>query len=337
MFNAKFPDEAFSRIKRQTLEGFKQNKSQPAAVASDVIAKINFGPDNILGMNESGTETTVNNITLDDIQNYYDNNMTNRGMKVVVVGDVKEAEILPKLAFLNKLPNKKVELPKVAATPMPHDQSRVYLVDVPKAAQTEFRVGYSTDLKYDATGEYYKAGLMNYILGGAFNSRLNLNLREDKGWTYGARSSFGSDQYDGDFIFSSGIKAEATDSALIEVVKELKSYSSDGITDEELNFMKSAIGQRDALRYETGIQKAGFIRTILDYNLPANYTAVQAKILRDMTKKEIDALAKKYVDADKLNMLMVGDKARILSGLEKLGYPIVELDTDGKPVEKKAF
>lgn len=337
MFNPTFPTEAFDRIKRQTLEGFKQNKSQPAAVASDVIAKINYGPDNILGMNESGTETTVANITLDDVRDYYNRNMTNKGMKVVIVGDVKEAEILPKLAFLNKLPNKKVELPSVAATPMPNDKSQIYLVDIPKAAQTEFRVGYNTHLKYDATGEYYKAGLMNYILGGGFNSRLNLNLREDKGWTYGARSSFSADEYDGDFVFSSGIKAGATDSALIEVIKELKNYEQNGVTDEELAFMKSAIGQRDALRYETSIQKAGFIRTILDYNLPANYTATQAKILKDITKREIDELAARHLDADKLNMLMVGDKALILPGLQKLGYPIVELDADGKPVEKKAF
>ena len=258
-------------------------------------------------------------------------------MKVVIVGDVKEAEILPKLAFLDRLPNKHIELPKVAATPLPNGQSQIYLVDIPKAAQTEFRVGYNTGLKYDATGEYYKVGLMNYILGGAFNSRLNLNLREDKGWTYGARSSFSGDEYDGDFEFSSGIKAEATDSALYEVVKELKNYSANGITDDELAFMKSAIGQRDALRYETGIQKAGFIRTILDYNLPANYAQIQQKILKGMTKKEIDALAKKYVDANKLNMLLVGDKAKILPGLKRLGYPIVELDVEGKPVDKKAF
>jgi zinc protease len=337
MFNPLFPDEAFQRIKRQTMEGFKQSKSQPAAVASDIIAKINYGPNNILGMSEGGTETTVSNITLEDIKDYYNNYMTNKGMKVVIVGDVKETEILPKLAFLNKLPNKKVELPKVAATPLPHGQSQIYLVDIPKAAQTEFRVGYNTGLKYDATGEYYKAGLMNYILGGAFNSRLNLNLREDKGWTYGARSSFSGDEYDGDFEFSSGIKADATDSALMEVVKELKNYSSEGITEEELAFMKNAIGQRDALRYETGIQKAGFIRTILDYNLPANYTETQQKILKNMTKKDIDALAKKYVDANQLNMLLVGDKAKILPGLKKMGYPIIELDADGKPLEKKAF
>ncbi|MEO8404331.1 MAG: pitrilysin family protein, partial [Chitinophagaceae bacterium] len=273
MFNPAFPDDAFQRMKRQTLEGFKQNKAQPAVVASDIFAKLNYGPNNILGMSEGGTETTVSNISLDDVKHYYNNYMTTQGMKVVIVGDVTEAEVLPKLTFLNKLPNKKVEVPKVTATPMPNNESKIYLVDIPKAAQTEFRVGYNTNLKYDATGEYYKAGLMNYILGGAFNSRLNLNLREDKGWTYGARSSFGGDEYDGDFEFSSGIKAGATDSALIEVVKELKSYSADGITDEELSFMKSAVGQRDALRYETGIQKAGFIRTILDYNLPPNFTA----------------------------------------------------------------
>jgi zinc protease len=337
MFSPNFTETAFNRIKKQTLESFKQMKSQPAAVASDVIGKINYGPNNILGMSEDGTEESVKNITLADVQNYYNNYMTNKGMKVVIVGDIKQAEILPKLAFLDKLPNKKIELPKVAATPLSHEEAKVYLVDVPKAAQTEFRVGYNTGLKYDATGEFYKAGLMNYILGGAFNSHLNLNLREDKGWTYGARSSFNGDEYSGDFEFSSGIRADATDSALVEVVKELKNYSATGITPDELAFMRSAIGQRDALRYETGFQKAGFIRNILDYNLPANYTEIQAKILKSMTKAEIDALAKKYIDAGKLNILLVGDKAKILPGLQKLGYPIVELDIDGKPVGKKGF
>ncbi|TMI80763.1 MAG: insulinase family protein, partial [Bacteroidetes bacterium] len=329
MSNPKFTEDAF--------ESFKVMKSQPATVANDVIAKINYGPNNILGMSETGTEETVKNISLQDIQNYYDNDMTTDGMKVVIVGDVKQTEILPKLAFLNKLPNKKIELPKVSATPLPTEKSKIYLVDVPKAAQTEFRVGYNTDLKYDATGEFYKAGLMNYALGGSFNSRLNLNLREDKGWTYGARSTFDGDEYSGDFEFSSGIKADATDSALVEVVKELKNYSESGITNDELAFMKSAIGQRDALRYETGFQKAGFIRNILEYNLPANYTEMQSKILNGMSKQDIDALAKKYVDAGKLNMLLVGDKAKILPGLQKLGYPIVELDADGKPADKKAF
>jgi len=337
MFNPNFTEATFKRIQRQNVEQLKQAKSQPAFVASSVFAKVNYGADNIMSMDQSGTETTLNNITLDDVKNYYNNYMTSNGARMVVVGDIKESEILPKLAFLNKLPNKKIEFPKVDVTPKPVDKAKIYLVDVPKAAQTEFRVGYPTGLKYDATGEFYKMSLVNFSLGGGFNSRLNLNLREDKGWTYGARSSFDADDYTGTFSFSSGIRADATDSALYEVVKEIKDYEANGVTNEELAFMKSAIGQRDALRYETGPQKAQFISRMLKYNLPANYVETQNKILQTMTKKEIDALAKKWIRPEKLNMLLVGDKAKILAGLQRLGYPIVELDADGVPTEKRGF
>jgi zinc protease len=202
-------------------------------------------------------------------------------------------------------------------------------VDVPKAAQTEFRVGYVTGLKYDATGEYYKAGLMNYALGGAFNSRVNLNLREDKGWTYGARSGFSGDKYTGEFVFSAGIKAAATDSALVEVINELTKYAKAGIQDSELSFMRSAIGQRDALRYETGFQKTSFIANILRYNLPGDFVDQQNKIVSTISKDELNTLASKWIDTSKLNILLVGDKANILPGLKRLGYEIVELDVNG--------
>lgn len=336
MFNPKFTQAAFDRIKKQNLESFKVAKTQPASVADAVFDKLNYGAGNILGISGDGNEETVKNFTLADIQNYYDNYMTSEGTQVVVVGDIKEDEIVPKLSFISNLPDKKITIPDVAAAP-PVEKTKIYLVDVPKAAQTEFRVGYVTGLKYDGTGEYYKAGLMNYTLGGTFNSRLNMNLREDKGWTYGARSGFSGNKETGDFSFSSGIRANATDSALIEIMKELKNYADNGITDEELTFMKSAIGQRDALRYETGFQKAGFIGNILDYNLPADYVDQQNKILAGMTKDDVNALAKKWITSGKMNILVVGDKAKILPGLQKLGYDIIELDTDGNPVEKKGF
>lgn len=336
IFRPKFTQDAFNRIQKQTLESFKVAKTQPAAVADDVFAKINYGANHILGISGDGNEETVKSFTLADIQSYYDNYMTSQGVEVVIVGAVKEEEILPKLNFLNNLPNKKISIPQIAAAPAV-DKTKIYLVDVPKSAQTEFRVGYVTGLKYDATGEYFKSGLMNYALGGAFNSRLNLNLREDKGWTYGARSGFSGGKQTGDFEFSSGIRANATDSAMIEIIKELKDYSEKGITSEELTFLKSAIGQRDALRYETGFQKAGFIGNILDYNLPGDYVDQQSKIVAGISKEEIDALAKKYVNPAKMNILVVGDKAKILPGLEKLGYEIILLDADGKPAEKKAF
>ena len=337
MFNPKFTEAAFSRIQKQNLESFKQTKADPAAVADLVFAKVNYGPNNIVSMSEAGTEYTIKNMTLQDVENYYKNYMTSQGAKLVVVGDVSQAEILPKLTFLNKLPNKKIDLPKVVSTGIAIDKTKVYLVDIPKAAQSQFRVGYATGLKYDATGDYYKARLMNYNLGSDFNSRLNLNLREDKGWTYGARSSFTGDEYIGDFEFSSGIRADATDSALVEVMKEIKNYRENGITEAELKFMKNSLGQRDALQYETGLQKAGFIGRILNYNLPANYVDQQNKILAKLTKQEVDAVAKKMLAPEKMNILLVGDKAKIMEGVKKLGYEIIELDADGKKIEKKAF
>ena len=336
MFRPNFTENAFSRIKKQTLDAFRLAKAQPSQVADVVFSKLNYGPNHILGISERGTEETVNNISLSDVQNYYNNYITSQGVKVVVVGDITEQEIVPKLGFLNKLPNKKIVLPKVDPSPAV-DKTKVFLVDIPKSAQSEFRVGYTTGLKYDATGEFYRSRLMNYALGGDFSSRLNLNLREDKGWTYGARSVFFGDNLTGEFEFSAGIRADATDSALVEVMNELKNYSTNGITEAELAFMKNSLGQRDALSYETPGQKAVFIRRILEYNLPANYIDQQNKILAKMTKAEIDAVAKKYIKPEKTNILLVGDKAKIYEGVKKLGYEIIELDVDGKKVEKKAF
>jgi len=328
MLNPKFSQDAFNRIQKQAIEGFKQAKSQPAFVATEIFAKMNYG-GSILGLSESGTEYTIKNLTLKDVEDYYNNNMTSKASKLVVVGDISEKEILDKLAFMKKLPAIDIVIPPVPSMPVV-DKTRIYLVDVPKAAQTEFRVGGVTGLKYDATGEYYLATLTNFPLGGGFNSRINMNLREDKGWTYGARSGFAGDKYSGTFSFSSGIRANATDSALVEVMKELKNYSLTGITEEELKFMKSALGQRDALSYETPFQKAGFIGRILDYDLPANFVDEQNKILANLTKASVDKTAAKWIKPETTNILLVGDKVKILPGLEKLGYEIIELDVNGK-------
>ena len=328
MLNPKFTEENFSRIKRQLEQRIKNSKTQPSGVAGDVYARLNYAASNILGAPDAGTAATIANITLADIQAYYDNYITSVDGRVVIVGDVKESDVMPKLSFLNKLPAKTVALPVPPAAPAV-DKTKIYLVNIPKAAQTEFRVGGVTNLKYDALGEYYKAILTNYALGGAFNSRINLNLREDKGWTYGARSGFAGDKYTGTFTFSSSIKASATDSALYEVLKEIKQYAATGITPEELAFMKKSIGQSDARNYETGVQKAAFIGRILEYNLPADYVSKQNMILNTITKKEIDAISKKYLDVNKMNILLVGDKDLILPGLKRLGYDIIELDADG--------
>jgi zinc protease len=202
-------------------------------------------------------------------------------------------------------------------------------VNIPRAAQTEFRIGNVTGLKYDATGEYYRTNLMNFTLGGGFNGRVNINLREDKGWTYGARSNFSGDKYSGGFTFSSGIRADATDSALYEVINEIRNYAIHGVTPEEIAFMQSSIGQSDARNYETAAQKSSFISRMLVYDLPADYVKKQQAILKGIKKDELDLLSKKYFNVDKINIVLVGDKKKIAPGLERLGYEIIELDADG--------
>ncbi|HEU4470401.1 MAG TPA: pitrilysin family protein, partial [Flavisolibacter sp.] len=337
MFNPKFSEEAFNRLKKQTMESLKLQKAQPAIVASAVFARLNYGPNNILGISQSGTEETVGNISLDDIKGYYNNYMTSQDAKVVVVGDITEAEVLAKLAFLNRLPKKKINLPKPQASAAV-DKTKVYLVDVPKAAQSEFRVGYATDMKYDPTGDFYRAYLMNYPLGTGFTSRLNQDLRETKGWTYGARSAFSGDKYGSNFQFSSGIRAGVTDSALAVVMGHMNSYLENGPTQAEVDFMKTAVAQSDALNYETSFQKAAFIRRILEYGLTPDFVAQQNKILKSMTPEQMKSMAAKYLQPEKMNILLVGDKAKILEGVKKLGYEVIELDADGNKVEaKKAF
>jgi zinc protease len=324
-----FTQDNLDRIKGQVLSNLKNSKQNASYVAGIAYNKMMYGNNNILGLPSTGTPKTIEGITLSDIENYYNNTISKLNANIVVVGDYKDADITKLMSIVEKLPSKKLDIP-VPAKAKTTDNKTVYIVNIPKAAQTEFRIGYPTNMLYDATGEYYKSTLMNFPLGGAFNSHINLNLREDKAWTYGARANFGASKYTGTYTFSSGIKTPVTDSALIEVMKELNSYASTGITKEELRFTKNAIGQSDARKYETGMQKAGFISNMMYYNLPSTYVAQQNKILNSITKAQIDALAKKWITPTKMMIVLAGDKDKIAPGIQKLGYNIVELDSDGE-------
>ena len=173
---------------------------------------------------------------------------------------------------------------------------------------------------------------MNYTLGGAFNSRINLNLREDKGYTYGARSGFNGGETRGTYRASAGVRADTTAASITEFVKEISDFHKNGITEKELAFTKSAIGQRDARAYETPSQKLGFLSQMMTYNLEPSFVDEQAAILQNITKTEIDALAAKHLNLNDMVMVVVGDKAKHLDEVKALGYPVVELDPDGNPL-----
>jgi zinc protease len=329
LFHPKFTQEALDRIKKQTLQGFQIAKTQSTNIASSVYSKILYGKDNIRTYGLSGNEQTVPNITLADVQAYYDNYFAPNLVSIVVVGDITEAAVKSKLAFLNNWKEKQITIPAANAVGKPVEKNTLYIVDVPHAAQSEIRIGYVTGLNYDATGTYYKLGLANYALGGGFDSRLNLDLREEKGWTYGASSGFNSGKFGGTFTAAAGVRAASTDSAVMEFVKDIRKYAENGIASTELAFTQSSIGQSDALKYETNSQKASFLSRIQNYNLKADFVDQQSKILAGITKDQIDELAKKYLDTGGMVILVVGDKEKIMPGLLKLGYNMVELDADG--------
>ena len=330
----KFDVKDFERIVKQTIEQNKIQQSQPPFIANNVFNKTLYGINSIKSTPTSGYNETLTKLTLADITDFYAKAYAPNLAKLVVVGNVEQKEIMPKLQFLDQWKPRKTELPKFKKA-APIAKTKIYLVDKPKSAQSEIRVGYVTDKPYDATGEYYQSGLMAFTLGGAFNSRVNLNMREDKGWTYGCRAGFSANKDDGVFAGAGAFKINATDSAVVEFMKEFKNYAEKGISDEELAFMKSSIGQRDALRYESNQQKAFFLANILNYNLPKNYTEKQAKVVQSTTAKDINNLAKKYINTDKMNIIVVGDKKVVLAGLQKLGYEVVELDSNGLPYVAK--
>ena len=331
MFRPKFSQEDFDRLKKQQLEGIANQATQPVAIANNVYGKLLYGESDIRAVPVLGTEATVKSISLDDVKKFYADNFSPSVTNLVVVGDLDQSQVLGKLGFLKEWQSRNVTIP-APQTGKPVDQTRIYLVDKESAPQSQIRVGYLTGLPFDATGEYYKTFLMNYVLGGAFNSRINLNLREDKGWTYGAGSGFASTEVAGPFTAQAGVRGNATDSSVVEIMKEIKNYHHKGMTADELAFLRNSVGQSEARQYETPFQKAGFLNQIIRYGLDKDFVEKRNEILRTVTAEELSALAKKQLPADKMHILVVGDKKKVKPGLEKLGYEVVELDKEGKPV-----
>ena len=328
MMKAKLTDDDYARLKNQQMESIANQVNEPTTLANNQGMKVLYGDNHIMGVPAIGTAETLEGVTLTDVQEYYENKFAPNISNLVIVGDVEKEEILGKLDFLKNWEKRDVAYPEKPAPPT-QGATKIYLVDKPGAAQSEIRMGYLA-LPYDASGEYYKAKLMNFNLGGNFNSKINLSLREDHGWTYGAFTYFNANEKDGFFLASAGVKKEATDSSVVEFIRILKDYQENGITDEDLTYLKSAVGQKDALKYEAGYQKTGFLNKILRFGLDKDFTDKQSEILQNLTVEEVNELAAKHIDVDNINIIVVGDKENIYEGLSRLPYEIevVNLSVD---------
>ena len=333
LLHAALTQENFDRLRRQQIEAIQASQQRPFSIANEVFDTLLYGVEHSFSVPLNGRIDTLEALQLSDVEAFAKSAFATQGLQLVVVGDVDQDSIVAGLDFLNALPEQAPALREQPQLPT-IDTNTLYLVDKPGVAQSEIRIGYITDMPYDANGEYFKTGLMNYVLGGAFSSRINLNLREDKGYTYGARSSFYSTQLPGPFTASASVRTDSTADSIVQFVNEISNYRDAGITPEELSFTRSAIGQSDALKYETPRQKAGFLGNILQYDLPEDFVEQQARIINSISKQEIDQLAKEKLPLEQMVLLVVGDKAVIGEDLSALAYPIVELDSAGQLVNE---
>jgi zinc protease len=326
-----FTQQDFDRIKSQTIEGLMQSRKTAQGLAGRAIGAVLFGQEHPLSYPLGGLPETVENISLDDVKAYYKAHVPAHLAGITVSASLPQADIIAALQGFAEFEVSEVyreavdELPEISGR-------RMYLVNKEGAAQSSLRTA-QPSIKYDALGDYYKASLMNFTLGGTFNSRINMNLREDKGYTYGARTGFQGSKELGSFRFSSEVNKEATAASITEAINELENYSANGMTEEEYDFMRSAIGQRDALRYETPGRKLGLLNNILHFDLPLNYRTQQNNILRETDHETLNELAGRMIQPGNMAIVVVGDEATIRPELEALGIPITVLDEDGREVD----
>ena len=313
LFRPGFRADDFKRVKKAFRESKNNDKKSGNYLASTAFKEKLYGKS-IQGVTE--TVKSIDKLKISDVQDFYNKQYNSNLASIVIVGDINEKEIIPKLSFLNDWKKNEITINKNIQRELIQGRN-IYLVHKP-GPQSVIMLGHHGP-KFDVDGDFFKSIVMNYSFGGSFNSRLNLNLREEKGYTYGINSRFFGNENNGYFYLSTSVESEVTDSALTEIIFELENYVTNGIKREELAFTKNSISNSDALRYETPRQKASFLSRIQRYNLDKNYTAKQKEILESLTVEDINEIASNNIDKDNFVVVVVGNKYSLKNKLAKFG------------------
>jgi zinc protease len=335
MLNSNFPPEALERLRARTLVNLTQARDQPNAIGANVFAKILYGEAHPYG--QRMTEASAKAITRDDVIAFHKAYFQPGRAIITVVGDVTpstaKASVEKALAAWAKGGSKpSFDYPKVPEL----QPAKIYLVDKPGAAQSVFNIGLPGPPRN--TPDYFALQVLNTILGGMFQSRLNANIREQKGYSYGVNSGFNYGKGPGAFRTGGAIVSNKTDLALIEFMKELKGIVGDiPITDEEIKTAKESLIQRLPQRFASvnGISDA--ITSLTVQGLPDDYYQTYAKNVSAVTKEDLLRVAKRYIDLNHLYIVIVGNRAEIEAGLKATNIaPITYVDIDGNPAAPAA-
>jgi predicted Zn-dependent peptidase len=330
LFNPVFPQPELDKLKKQSLTGLATTKDDPQAISSRLSRAVLYGKNHPYG--ESQTEQTTKNITLDDVKGYYQTYFKPNIAYLAIVGDIDKAEA-------QKVVNqyfgawKKGEVPTYKY-PMPVRAAKqaVALVDRSSSVQSVIDVTQPVAMKI-GDADYISSRLLNQILGGGSASRLFMNLREDKGFTYGAYSSIDADKLVGTISASASVRSEVTDSAVYEFVYEIKNLVDKGVTQEELDKAKAELAGSFGRSLEQPGTVANFALNTARYNLPKDYYATYLQKLNSYTVADINATAKRLIEPDKFIITTVGNGAEIKEKLAQFGE-VVEYDIMGEPAKK---
>ena len=320
LLEPRWDEEQFPLVKSRIINGIRRNSASPEFLATKTINKLIFG-DNILAIETSGTMKSVASITLDDLREYYSKYISPSIAKMLVVGNIDQARVVKALGTLNsKWAAKSVDIPKISIPAAP-EKSQIYFVDVPGAKQSVISIGTPSIAR--SNPDYYPAFVANYKLGGSFNGVLNMILREEKGFTYGARSGFtGTDDY-GQFIATSKVRTNSTVESVSIFKSEMEKYRKVN-TQEYVDFTKSSLLKGNALRFETLSGLMGMLNTMTDNNLPDDYIKKEEAYLKGITIEKQLEYTNKYIDPSKMYYVVVGDAKTQLDPLEAVGL--------GKPI-----
>jgi len=333
LLNPLFTQEEFLKERNILIDGIKSSQKSVPDIASQVGDKLFYGANHPYG--EFATIQTVENITLEDVQNYYSTYAKPNNAYLTIVGDVDYTEIKKLVTSLFK-GWKKGKLPEYEM-PTVNDVSKneINFVDMSNAVQSEITVGNIINISM-ADPDYFALRLANQILGGS-GGRLYENLREDKGFTYGAYSGVTTSRYVGNFYASTSVRNEVTDSSVVEIINEINRIISDNVSESKLASVKEKFVGNFIMSTERPSTIATFALNIDKYNLPSNFYETYLDNFQKVTVEDIKRVTNKYFKNYNLRIVIVGKGKDVISSLETSPFEITYYDTDGDITEKPDY
>ena len=312
-----FPADELERKRRARLTALMQWHDQPNTIAAVQFIRALYGEAHPYGRTTSGDKASINAMSTKDMKKFHKAYFRPNNAFLVVVGDVTADSILPKIKqAYGKWKSKQVspaDWPEIGQVEGP----AIYLVDKPESAQSVIymgRVGVSRH-----TDDFYSIVIMNTILGGSFTSRINMNLRQVHGYTYGAYSSFSFRPLPGPFLANSSVQAEVTDSAIVEFLNELRGIR-EPVPEDELSKARNSVALSYPESFQTISAVAGQLNNVAIYGLPDDYFNTYTERMLAVTADDVARAANAYIDPDNLVMVIVGDREKIESGIRALEY-----------------